>query len=276
MITQNGRYHIKRFFGGQVASIGSSIAMGIGASTPGIDDSKLNFEVSRADVTSTSFNFATNSLTWKAKVPEALSAKIYELALFSLSVNTSANDAGDKMLVSFDSAFESWGDATWSTVNTRVGTDSLRQAPTGGATVTNEFIGSFNFGVYSDADQFIIAYNNADTNTAAVEVRFEVDDTNYYRYTVTNPTAGYKIATIVKANMVSVGTPSWDKVVKIQVSTTSKAGVVSTVDWDGIRVADTDTVNPNYVLVARETLETPFIIKGGSVSEIEFSMAITV
>jgi hypothetical protein len=277
VITETGKYHIKRYFAGQVPAIGSSIALGMGSLAPTLLDQELNFEIIRTNVTSVSYNFLTNKLVFKARVPEATVANVYELGLFSQEINAAAGRSGNKLLVTFDAQSEQWtGTPLWSTLNTRLGATSLRQAPAGSATVANEFNGTFDLGGYSNVDQFLIAYNNADTNAAAVEVRFEVDDTNYYRYTVTNPTAGYKVDSVLKSSLVSVGSPNWDKIAKIQVSTTSKSGVVATVDWDGIRIADTDTINPNYVLVARETLATPFSIKGGSVSEIEFSMAITV
>lgn len=181
------------------------------------------------------------------------------------------------MIVTFDSATESWNSSpVWSTTKTRIGADSLRQAPTGGNTIFNEAIGTYNLGDYSGSDQFLFAYNNDSTNTAAVGVRFKVDDSNYYQYSLNNPSVGYHVDSIAKANMSSQGNPTWAGVTKVQVYTTAKASLVATVDWDGIRVSDTDSVNPNYVLVAREVLATPFSIKGGSVNEIEFSMAITV
>jgi len=277
VITTDGKYHIKRYLATQVPQIGRCIALGIGSTAPALTDTRLNFEVARTDVKSVSYNFATNKLVWKANVPDSLAATVYEIGLYSLEANTAAGQADDRMITSFDSASEVWSNTpTWSTANTRIGEDSLRQSPAAGATVSNEVADlSFDLSLYSGVDVFLFAYNNLNTNTASVQVRFKTDDTNYFSYTATNPVAGYHVDTVNKATLVSTGTPNWAAINKIEVYTVSKASLVATVDWDGIRVADSDSINPDYVLVARETV-TPFLIKAGSVNEIEFSVTITV
>lgn len=277
MLTTEGKYHIKRFMATQVSHIGRSIALGIGTTAPTLTDSRLDFEVARATISGIYYNFATDKLVVKATVPESLIASVRELGLFSLEANVAAGQSEDRMVSTFDSASEVWSNTpVWSTANTRIGEDSLRQSPAAGLTVSNEVSElSLDLSGYSDADLFQFAYNNANTNTANVKVKFKTDNSNYYTYTATSPTAAYHIDTVARSSFVATGTPSWASIAKIEVSTTSSASVVGTVDWDGIRITDTDTANPDYVLVARETI-TPFTIVGGSVNETEFSLAITV
>ncbi len=211
-------------------------------------------------------------------MPDALAAVVYETGLYSQVANAAAGQSDDRLLTTFDSASEVWSATpTWSTANTRIGEDSLRQSPAAGATVSNEVSElAYDLSAFSGVDVFLFAYNNLNTNTASVQVRFKTDDTNYYSYTATNPIAGYHVDSIAKGSVASTGAPNWAAINKIEVYTTSKASLVATVDWDAIRIADTDTNNPDYVLVARELLVSPFVVVGGSVNEIEFSLPVTV
>lgn len=278
MITAAGKIYIKRYLSGQVPLIGRSIALGVGSTTPTTADNRLEFEVARSEVISISYNFVTDKLIFKANVPDALAAVVYEIGLYSQLSNVAAGQSDDRMLLTFDSASEVWsGTPTWSTTNTRIGEDSLRQAPAAGTTLSNEVAElSYDLSAFSGADTILIAYNNASTNTGSVSVKFKTDDSNYYTYSVTNPTAGYHIDKPLKSAMVATGTPNWASIEKIEVSTTSKSGLVGTVDWEAIKIADNDTDNPDYVLVAREIASPSFTVVGGSVNEVEISLPITV
>lgn len=278
MITTAGKNYIKRYLATQVPQIGQSIALGIGSAAPSLTDARLQFEVARTTINGVYYNFVTDKLVFKANVPDALAADVYEVGLYSQVANAAAGQSDDRLLTTFDSASEDWsGTPTWSTTNTRIGEDSLRQAPAAGTTVSNEVSElSYDLSAFSGADVFLFAYNTGSLNVASVQIRFKTDDTNYYSYTVTDPTVGYHIDSVLKANLVAVGSPNWAAINKIEAYTTSKAGVVGTCDWDGIRIADVDTNNPDYVLVARELKSPVFEIVGGSVNEIEFTLDITV
>lgn len=263
---------------GQVLQLAKGISFGIGSSSPVITDQRLQFEIGRAEVSNVFYDYTNNKVIFKAIVPTGASGVVTELGLWSDISNSMAGTGTDRILASFEDE-ENWSNTpTWSAVSTitRLGTQSLRQAPTGGATVSNElFDASMDLSFYSSADKFVFAWYNANTNPASVVFRFKTDSTNYFSTTFTNPIAGYHFDEVTKGSLAVAGVPNWSNIQTIEVLTTSKAAVVSTVDFDGITIADVDTVNPNYILIARQ-LETAFTLVPGVLSEIEYPLGVTV
>lgn len=282
MITADGRVYTMRYLAGQVPAIGTCIAYGIGGSAESTTDTSLQFEVGRADVVLSSPDFINNRIIYKAVLPDDFSAKVYEVALYSQLENPVAGNFGSKVLASFDSDSETWTDAstaaagTYSTTNARIGGDSLRLAPAASGTaafVLNNVL--FDLSGNSGSDVFKLAYQ-VGSNVSSVQVRFRTDASNYYSFTLTTPSAGYRIDTFSKGNAVVTGAPSWDSITGIEVRVVATAGGAATVDFDGIRIEDTDSINPEYVMVAREVLSTQFIKTEGKTQEIEFSLAVSI
>lgn len=282
MITTNGRLYAIRYLAGHVPAIGSCIAYGIGGSAENVNDTALQFEIGRAEVVLASPDFVNNRIIYKAVLPDDFSAKVYEVALFSQLENPLAGNFGSKVLASFDSDSETWTDAstaaagTYSNTNSRIGGDSLRLAPAASSTaafVLNDVL--FDLSGNSGSDIFKLAYQ-VGSNVSSVQIRFRTDASNYYSFTLTSPGAGYRIDSFSKGNAVVTGSPSWENITGIEVRVVATSGGAAVVDFDGIRIEDVDTVNPEYVMVARDLLSTQYVKTEGRTQEIEFSLAVSI
>lgn len=273
MLTNNGKLHIKRCLANATA-IGRSISLGIGQSAESVASQNLDFEFVRADVELVSYDFTNNRLVFKAKFPEWVSGTIYEVGLWSESTNQLSGAYASRTLTEFDSSRENWA-GTYSTANSRIGADSLVQAPGASATVSNSLTSlGIDLSGNSDADLFIFAFHVV-TAPATVQFDFITDASNYYRFTVSGPTAGYKVVSANKASATVTGAPSWANITEIRVRTTAGAGAAE-VHFDGVRLEDVDTINPEYTLVSREVLTTPVVKEYGKALDVEHSLVINI
>lgn len=277
MITTNGKLQIKRYMAHQVPDIAKSISVGIGAISESVAHTALQFEIGRADIKLISYDYVNNKLVFKASIPQELSGKIYEIGLWSQAMSTAAGEYHSRLLTTFDSASEVWSAGTYQTANARVGIDSLRFTPSASATVSAILNDVFiDFSGNSGADTFNVAYYNSNANVANFKIRFKNDASNYYTITVTSPATGYQISTVAKSAATVTGTPSWATIAAIEVEVVAGAGGSASIDFDGVRVEDTDTLDPSYVMVARELLVSPVTKVAGRVQDIEFSIPVTV
>lgn len=283
MITTNGKLHIKRYLAQFVPSIAQSIAFGVGDLAESVDHVKLQFETERADITLISYDFVNNKLIYKASVPEEFSGKIYEAAIYSMSSNSAAGEFGSRILTTFDSATEVWVDATsgtaatFNSTNTRIGVDSMRHTPSLSTSKTDTMRDVVtDLSGYSSADKFVLAYNVGNSNTSDIIIRFLTDTSNYYSVSLGTQTSGYKITEATKGSATATGTPDWGNITEIRIVTTSGAGGASSVDYDGLRIEDMDTMNSDYVMVSREVLASPYTKQDGRTQEIEFSLDVVV
>lgn len=281
MITTGGKLHIKRYMAGFVPAVAQSIAFGISNTAVNVSDAKLRFEIGRVDIALTSLDLINNKVVYKAALPEDISGVIYEAGIYSVSSDTAAGQYNSKLISTFDSNSEDWIGSdlsvpVFSTTNARIGGDSLRHSPAAGTSETdvlNQI--AFDLSGYSGNDLFVFAFNVGTAFTSSVRFRFMTDASNYYDFNLGAQTAGYKFVELAKSTAVATGAPNWENITSIQV-TTSSVGGASQVDFDGIRIEDVDTINPEYVLVSRELLVSPFVKEEGKIQEIEFSLNITV
>lgn len=283
MLTTDGKIYIKRYLAGFVPKIAQSIAFGLGGKAEAVGDTKLQFEVDRADISLTSYDFVNNKLIFKAPLPDEYAGTIYEVALFSTPSNAAAGDYGSRMLTTFDSETEGWvdtptsTDSTFSTTNIRIGVDGLRQAPAASTTKTDSLKEILmDLSGYSAADRFVVAFNNNNANATSVRIRLMTDSTNYYDLVFPNPATGYQVLELTKGAATANGTPSWSNITEIRAVTIAGAGGAAQVDFDGLRIDDSDTVSSDYVMVSRELLATPFIKQAGRSQEIEFALDVSV
>jgi hypothetical protein len=267
----------------QVPSLAQSIGFGIGDTAESAGDTRLQFEVARKDINLVSFDFVNDVLIFKASLPENFVGSVYEVGLFSLSTVSTQSEFGSKTLATFDSATETWVDATslsagtFTTTNTRIGTDSLSHTPAANGTKTDALKDVvLDLSGYSSADQFSVALNNANTYTSSVNLKFMTDANNYYQINLGTPGTGYRILTANKGAAVATGTPSWGNITEIRVTTNATAGGSPVVNYDGIRIEDADNISSDSIMVSREKLLTPFISVEGMTQEIEFSLDVIV
>jgi hypothetical protein len=280
MITFEGKNHIKRYLAGFVPAIAQSMTFGIGNRAENASDIALHLETTKSTLNLTSYDFANNKLVYKASIPEEYIGKIYEVGLYSLPSDPAAGDYASRALTTFDSATEEWltgGVAsTYTTTNTRIGTDSLSQTPAASASATTVLSNiALDLSGYSAADSFTFAFNVGNANTASIQFRFLTDTGNYYTTTLGAQTAGYKIVEVTKGSFVATGAPNWGNITQIWVVTTSGAGGASAVDFDAIRIEDKDAASLDYILVARKVLATPVTKIAGMSQDVEFSLDVT-
>lgn len=280
MLTSEGKNHIRRYLAGWVPSIAQSVAYGIGPKAEASGDTYLQFEVDRADVVLTTYDFVNNKLIFKAEIPSEFAGTIYEVGLFSIPVNQLAGAYGSRLIASFDSESEPWttggSPATFTTANTRLGLDSLSHTPALSTTTTSQLTELvLDFSGNSGSDKFLFAFNVGNAFTSNVQFRFMTDLSNYYTFSLGAQTSGYKVTEAAKSSATVTGTPTWANITTLQVLTTSTSGGASAVNYDGIRLEDTDTINPEYVMVSRELLGSPFLKEDGKVQECEFTLDVT-
>ncbi len=282
MITTSGSLHIKRYLAGFNPAIAQSIAYGIGNKAEAAADTKLQFEIGRIPISLTSYDFVTNRLVYKGSLPTAEGFTVYETALFSSSADAVAGEFGSRLISTFDSATESWSDATgvastFAATTNRIGPDSLRQEPALSTSKTDVLTDlSIDFSGYSGNDKFVVAYNVANANTSALRIRFVNDQSNYFDINFGAQTTGYKIVEVNKSALTATGVPDWSKITQMQITTVASSSGAASVDFDGIRIEDADTINPEYVMVARELLPTAVIKEGGKIQEIESTLDVNV
>jgi len=277
MITTKGKLIVKRYLAKQIADIARSISVGVGQTAESTSSTLLQFEMGRSDINIVSFDYVNNKLVFKASIPQELSGKIYEVGIWSQPTSTAAGNYTSRLLTSFDSASEVWSTGTFQSANARLGADALRLAPSASATAVSAMTNLFlDLSGNSGADQFNIAYYNGNAFTANFKVRFKTDASNYYTIQVTSPATGYQVSVVNKSAATTTGAPSWANITSIEVEVVATSGGAAAFDFDGLRIEDTDTIDSNYVLVARELLGSPVTKVAGRVMDIEFSLPVTV
>lgn len=277
MITANGRVFIKRYLAGQSGSLVGAVSVGIGSKAPALNDDRLEFEFARVPVTVTDYDFANDRLVFKATLPEEVDGIIHEVGIWTSEVSPSLGSQQSMILTSFDSEDEDWDIETFDTANTRIGVDSLKHTPAASATSSSVLTGvTFDLFEYSSADSFVMAYFVANANAALLTVRLRTDASNYYQFTVSNPATGYRFARWDKGNAVVVGTPDWADINEIEIATTAKSTGSASVQYDGLRVEDIDSIDSEYGLVARAVLETPIVKQEGRVRDIEYALPVNI
>lgn len=283
MMTNEGMLHIKRYMAGWTPSIALSMAFGVGTKAPTANDRELQFEVGRSDIELVSYDFVQDKLVFKASLGEDFDATISEVGLFSLESNIVSGEYGSRLLASFDSETEEWFQgttpATYTTANTRIGEDSVIVAPnaSGSITVSQEDT-VMDLSGYSAADELSFAFYSANTNASSIRYRFKTDASNYYDFTVpaASIVSGFNIVRLAKGGAVATGTPSWETITSLEVTVSAKAAGAASVNLEGVRIEDLDSVSPDYVMVARVILSVPFDKVAGRTQEVEFPLGVTV
>lgn len=283
MITTEGTLHVKRYMAGWVPSIALSMAFGVGESAESPTSTSLDFEVGRSDVDIVSYDFEQDKLVFKATLDEGFDATLHEVALYSLESNISSGEYGSRLLTSFDSETEVWqqagAPATYSDTNTRVGADSVlvTAAASGSVTVTQADI-ILNLSGYSAADEFVFAFYCDNGNVSTLRFRLKTDNANYYDISIAaaDISAGFNIVRVPKGAATATGNPSWEFITSMEVTVNAKSTGGVSVNLEGVRIEDMDTVAQDYVMVARSKLAIPFDKVAGRIQEIEFPIGVTV
>lgn len=277
MITAKGKTFIKRYLAGQAGTVAGAISVGIGSTAATINDARMQFEFARVPVSVIDYDFVNDQLVFKATLDEEVGGKIYEVGLWTAEVNSAAGNQESKLITSFDSETEDWSNETFDASVTRIGADSLKHTPALSTSSSSVLTGiTLDLVDYSSLDTFVLAYNVDNANTATVKVRLRTDSANYYEYSISTPTAGYKFQTWQKGTATVVGTPSWADINEVEIVTTATAGGSASVEFDGLRIEDVDSVAPEYGLVARFVPTVQTVKAEGIVQDIEYALPVTI
>lgn len=273
LITTDGKRAILRYLAGHSGGFVRSLAVGTGTTAAALGDTKLQFEVARADVSVISPDYIAQTLVFKATLEQSMELAIWEIGALSVA----QSEEYGKMLLTFDSDIEPWSAGAFQTDTSRIGGDALRVTASASATVTSSLSDLFlETSDYLDVDKFSLAYIPQDANLNSLKIRLKTDASNYFEYTFTGLTAGYKIESWTKAQMTKTGSPSWDNIISADLIVNAKSGGATSVDFDGLRIDASVVDNPDYALVSRTVLGSPVVKTGESQMDIEYTLDVTI
>lgn len=128
---------------------------------------------------------------------------------------------------------------------------------------------------YSVNDSLSLAYKKADNNVSKIRVKFYSTATAYY-YADFTPSGsnGDKVESVSMSTVFNniVGSPDLTNITKIGIEVTAGASGNATVYFDGLRINDEDTFDPQYGLIARHILTTPLEKPSGRPVDIEYKL----
>lgn len=276
LLTTEGKKIILRYLAGQRRVIGDTLAVGIGTTAAAITDETLKFESERAKVDVISPDYADSKIIFKGTLPISMQGEIREVGLWSQADSETSGDFVSRLLLTFDDATEDWTGGTFTSDVTKIGGDALRITATASSTSAAETGLTFDLSGYSDTELFKLSYYVNDSNVSSIVIRIKTDDSNYFSYTISTPTSGHKIFEFNKSTASATGTPDWSNINEIELRVTATGGGTTNVDFDALRVEDTDSLNPEYVLISRAVLGAALQKTANKQMDIEYTWEITI
>jgi hypothetical protein len=289
LITKFGKRFLTGYLAGQNSFAQKDIAVGIGTTAASVDDNQLEFEFYRSSVFLSSTDIQTDSLTgestyaviYKTTLPTDVDGVITEVGLFP-SATFGNTDFSSRFITSFENP-NSWSDSngdqpeTVSTPDPRIGQSLFKISALSGAEKEYWFTTSFDISGYSNNDSLSLAFRQADANLDYAFIRFYSSDTSYYEIQFPGSTAGNKLIELTMDNLFnnSIGTPDSGNIVKISAGVKAKSSGASTVYFDGLRINDEDSYNPQYGLISRSVLGTPIDKVLGRQMDIEYRLGLS-
>lgn len=274
LITTDGKRLIQQYLAGYRGNIASQIAVGAFNTAANVADKELAFEWARTPILSTSPDYTNTLIVYKGRFEAVTAGIVYEAGLWS--PDDTVGEYGSKMLLDFDSTNDVWTAGAFSTNVARIGIDSLRLSPTASTSTTAQRMDTnLDLSGYSNTDEFKLTYNVSSAFTSSVQLRFYVDASNYYTYTINTPTAGYKLQKFYKTDLVATGSPTYSGITYVGVIVTATAGGQTFVDFDGLRIEDKDSYTDTNILVSRAVPASPITMAAGIPMDIEYTLDVT-
>lgn len=289
LITKFGKRFLTGYLAGHSSFTQKDIAVGIGTTAASVDDNQLEFEFYRSAVFLSSTDIQTDSLTgestysvvYKTTLPVDVDGIITEVGLFP-SVTAGNTDFSSRFITSFENP-NSWTDSDGNlpeTVNTpdpRIGQSLFQISALSGAEKEYWFTTSFDVSGYSDKDSLSLAFRQADVNLDYAFIRFYNSDTAYYEIQFPGSTVGDKLVKLTMDNLFNnlIGTPESSEVIKISAGIKAKSTGAATAYFDGLRINDEDSYNPQYGLISRSVLDTPITKVVGRQMDIEYRLGLS-
>lgn len=277
LITAQGKRLILRYLSGNAASIGAAIGLGVDATPANTANTRLGFEVYRANVDIRSIDYDASFVLFKGSIEQNATFKLYEAGLWSTETNALGLQ-DSQTLTTFDTSIEEWTNVTVDTTQTRTSEDSVRVDAAASATTSPRLVVDMDLSGYSPEDVFSLALYKADNNIASVKLYFGNSLTGgsfTLSKTISTLATGYNIVQFKKGDFVTTGSVSWDSIdtIGIDVTAGTTAGYVI---LDGIRIEDTDTPDDDHVLVSRTIMDTPLVKTGIAPMDVEYTLEFSV
>ena len=296
MITKFGKRFLIDFIAGNSNFASKDLAIGIATGTqlPEADtNTRLGFEIYRMQVSLSSINIESDGSggfnyysIFKTTIPQDISGVITEIGLYP-GLRKSINFYDSKFITAFenntlwvDSSGNSPGlesnSSDGTTFISKIGENMVRFNVT--QSTSKEYkntIALLDLSGYSVNDSLTLAYKKADNNTSKIRVKFYSSSSAYY-YADFTPSGSNedKVQSVSMSNLFSniVGSPDLTNITSIGIEVTAGSGGNTVVYFDGLRVNDEDTFDPQYGLIARHVLTTPLKKPSGRPVDIEYKL----
>ena len=295
MITKFGKRFLIDFIAGNSNFDSKDLAIGIatGNQLPEADtNTRLGFEIYRMQVSLSSINIESDGSggfnyysIFKTTIPQDISGVITEIGLypgFRKSINFY-----DKFITAFenntlwvDSSGNSPGlesnSSDGTTFVSKIGENMVRFNVT--QSTSKEYkntIALLDLSGYSVNDSLTLSYKKADNNTSKIRIKFYSSSSAYY-YADFTPSGSNedKLQSVSMSTVFNniVGSPDLTNITSIGVEVTAGSGGNTVIYFDGLRVNDEDTFDPQYGLIARHVLTTPLKKPSGRPVDIEYKL----
>ena len=296
MITKFGKRFLIDFIAGNSNFDSKDLAIGIATGTqlPEADtNTRLGFEIYRMQVSLSSINIESDGSggfnyysIFKTTIPQDISGVITEIGLYP-GLRKSINFYDSKFITAFENNIL-WADSSGNspglesnssdgtTFVSKIGENMVRFNVT--QSTSKEYkntITLLDLSGYSVNDSLTLAYKKADNNTSKIRVKFYSSSSAYY-YADFTPSGSNedKVQSVSMSNLFSniVGSPDLTNITSIGIEVTAGSGGNTVVYFDGLRVNDEDTFDPQYGLIARHVLTTPLKKPSGRPVDIEYKL----
>lgn len=300
MITKFGKRFLTSYIAGATDFNSKDLAIGIGSTAVNANgnDTRLEFEFYRLPVTLGSFDISQTGVDgggnpifsytaiYKTTIPQDISGVISEVGLYP-GLRVSNNSYDSKFITSFENNIN-WVDSSNNSpllkANTtsplftaKIGENMVQfDVPQSSAKEYKNSVVNLDLSGYSINDSLSIAYKKNDNNVTKIRVKLYSSDTQYYYGDFTPDSGtGDKIQSISMSSVfsnISATAPDPTNITKIGIEVTAGSGGATTVYFDGLRINDEDTFDPQYGLISRSILTTPLQKPSGRPVDIEYKL----
>jgi len=272
LITTAGKKALLDYAARYTKQLVGSLVVGIGSTAAAVGDKKLNFEVARSTVDTSTVDYPNNAVIFKAQIPQEVAVTVYEVGAHTQEA-TQGEDSGSKMILDFNALYDTWSAGTYVSTNSRLGSALQMTSPVSTATTYTLSNLVLDLSPYSGGDTFVLAYRANNAFVASVSFRFVTSAGNYYATTIATPVSGaYTFTSVLKSAFTATGVPDWANITQIDIVVTSTAGGIGSIDFDGVRLDDIDANREESVLFSRSVLGAPIVKTTDLALDIEYAI----
>lgn len=288
ILTKFGKRHLTNLIAGNIVGVNKDIVIGIDNTTATENDTRLGFEFYKVpvilrstDIQQTGVDGLGNptfsySVVFKATLPQDVSGIIKEIGLYP-SDRVGLNNFDSKFISDFSNPVN-WKNVSGSsgmmvTENARIGDFLISMSSREDLYDEYKTDISLDLSGYSINDALTLAYRENDTDLDYIQIRFYSSDTSYYYAEITSDAVGDRLVEIPMSTVFTnaINSPDKNNITKIGIRVVPVSGT-STVSFDGIRINDEDTFDPEYGLISRSVLGEALTKLTGRQVDIEYKL----